>query len=143
LIGFAQPFLRNIALRFNETVSLTRLDRGDIVVVATIPSSQAISAIAPAGIRVPAARTASGWMLAASMAAPERAEFIEQAFCRRRFAITPEDSHRLGLELEQNRRQGFTVFEPPQFAGGLAIAVPVPFAGLSARAALAVSCPIA
>lgn len=143
LIGFAQPFLRDIALRFNETVSLTRLDRGDIVVVATIPSSQVISAFAPAGSRIPAARTASGWVLAAGMAASDRSSFIDQVLCRERRDATPEASQRLQLELAKIRCQGFTVFEPPQFAGGLAIAAPVPFVGRHAGAALAVSCPAA
>ncbi|MCP3440728.1 IclR family transcriptional regulator [Bradyrhizobium sp. CCGUVB14] len=141
LIELAQPFLRDIAERFDETVTLARLDRSEIVVVSSVPSSQVISASVPVGARYPIEGSASGWVLVADM--PEIAQLKIVEKIRSRTGSRWASNDELLRRLEEVRVRGFSLIEPPLFLGGLSIAAPILNVDGTACAALAVSCPTA
>jgi IclR family pca regulon transcriptional regulator len=143
LVDMAQPFLREIADRFDETVTLARLDQIDIVIISRIASTQMISANVPVGSRFPVEGSASGWALTAFLPEPLQADMLRRIRLARTAPAFVALSEQLVQEVGGIRRRGFSAMQGPLFAGGISLAAPVLNVDGQAIAAIALSCPAA
>lgn len=143
LVDMAQPFLREIADRFDETVTLARLDQVDIVVVSRIASTQMISANVPVGSRYPVEGSASGWVLTAFLPAAMQADMLRRIRLARTAPAFLTLIDQLVQDLGAIQRRGYSAMQGPLFAGGISLAAPVLNVDGHPSAAIALSCPSA
>jgi DNA-binding IclR family transcriptional regulator len=131
----AQPFMRTLHKRFNETVNLGVLNSGDVLYIDILESSRPFRMAATVGCRMRAHRTALGKALLAHL--PENSSG-EQA---RVSGISAAQRQALTRELALVRNRGFAVDEEQNEPGVACIGAPVFDATGGAIAAISVSGP--
>lgn len=122
---YAEPFLRDVANRFNESSSAAVLSGEDIVYVARIPGRHILSVALHVGTRLPAWCTSMGRVLLSDLPPAELRAFLGAA---RIVAHTPKSiTDPAGLEREIGRvaEQGFAIIDEELELGLRSIAVPV------------------
>jgi IclR family pca regulon transcriptional regulator len=122
---YAEPFLRDVAHRFNESSSAAILSGEDIVYVARVPGRHILSVALHVGTRLPAWCTSMGRVLLSDLPTPELRAFLKSA---RIVGHTPKSITGLAeLESEIGRvaQQGFAVIDEELEIGLRSIAVPI------------------
>jgi len=122
---YAEPFLRDVAHRFNESSSAAVLSGEDIVYVARIPGRHILSVALHVGTRLPAWCTSMGRVLLSDLPTPELRKFLKSA---RIIAHTPKSITSV-TELEGAigvvAQQGFALIDEELEIGLRSIAVPI------------------
>ncbi|MDB5555135.1 MAG: IclR family transcriptional regulator [Rhizobium sp.] len=122
---YAEPFLRDVAHRFNESSSAAVLSGEDIVYVARVPGRHILSVALHVGTRLPAWCTSMGRVLLSDLPTPELRAFLKSARIK---AHTPKSITRLEElenEIGQVAQQGFAVIDEELEIGLRSIAVPI------------------
>lgn len=122
---YAEPFLRDVAARFNESSSAAVLSGEDIVYVARIPGRHILSVALHVGTRLPAWCTSMGRVLLSDLPLAELRAFLASA---RIVAHTPKSLTGIAdLEREISRvaAEGFAIIDEELELGLRSIAVPV------------------
>jgi IclR family transcriptional regulator, KDG regulon repressor len=140
----AEPFLRGLAERTNETVHLVFLDRYEIVYIDKLETNQTSGGLKMAsriGSRNPAHSSAVGKVLLAHLPAGEFEEFVRLQGLPRRTEKTITDPLRFREHLKAVRGQGFALDEEENEKGIRCVAAPVYNAAGTPAAAISVSAP--
>jgi DNA-binding IclR family transcriptional regulator len=115
-LRIVQPHINDLSLRLDETIHFGRLDRGDIVYLATKESSQYLRPFSRVGRRLPAYSTAMGKSLLA-----ERIELgIDPHVPRQLTPLTPNtliDHEALIRDLKLSRARGYAIDDEENYAG--------------------------
>ncbi len=125
LWSYAEPFLRAVAARFNESSSAAVLSAEDIVYVARIPGRHILSVALHVGTRLPAWCTSMGRVLLSDLPPAELRAFLASA---KIVAHTPKsitDREELGREIGRVAVQGFAIIDEELELGLRSIAVPI------------------
>lgn len=122
---YAEPFLREVAGKFNESSSAAVLSGEDIVYVARIPGRHILSVALHVGTRLPAWCTSMGRVLLSDLPSADLRGFLASA---RIVAHTPKsitDPGTLEREIANVAGQGFAIIDEELELGLRSIAVPV------------------
>jgi len=122
---YAEPFLRDVAHRFNESSSAAVLSGEDIVYVARIPGRHILSVALHVGTRLPAWCTSMGRVLLSDLPTPQLRAFLKSA---RIIGHTPKSITSvtdLEREIGLVAKQGFAVIDEELEIGLRSIAVPI------------------
>jgi IclR family pca regulon transcriptional regulator len=122
---YAEPFLREVAGRFNESSSAAVLSGEDIVYVARIPGRHILSVALHVGTRLPAWCTSMGRVLLSDLTPTELRAFLASAGI---VAHTPKsitDPAELAREISRVAEQGYAIIDEELELGLRSIAVPV------------------
>jgi DNA-binding IclR family transcriptional regulator len=115
-LRIVQPHINDLSVQLDETIHFGRLDRGDIVYLATKESSKYLRPFSRVGRRLPAYSTAMGKSLLA-----ERLDTgIGTHLPRELTALTPRtivDPAALVADLEQTRERGHAIDDEENSAG--------------------------
>jgi IclR family pca regulon transcriptional regulator len=121
----AQPHLRDLVGRVDESCSMSVLDGTDVVYVAREPTRRIMTVAISIGTRFPAFATSMGRVLLAELPGEELEARLEAAALP---ALTPRtltDFGRLERELGRVRRQGWALVDQELEDGLRSIAAPV------------------
>lgn len=121
----AQDHLKDLHEKIGESVSLAKLDKDDIILVARWASRNIIAVNVRVGSRLPAVYMASGRVLIASLPESEQEAILTRAQLRQH---TPQSIVAVDLLRDELRRvgaQGFCVTRSQYFQGDLSIAAPI------------------
>lgn len=124
LIGFAQPYLQELATMSGETAHLAIRDGYEAIYLARVVSPQRVAAQTQVGMRVPLYCTATGKALVAFGGEDVVAEVMKG----KRVKVTPEtviDERALRKELEQTRERGYSVNIGQQHSETAGVAAPL------------------
>ncbi len=121
----AQPHLRDLVQRVNESSSMSVLDGQDIVYVAREPTRRIMTVVIFVGTRFPAHATSMGRVLLAGLPPAELDEFLASAELA---SLTPDtivDPGALREEIARVRARGWALVDQELEAGLRSIAAPV------------------
>ncbi|MFD7444417.1 IclR family transcriptional regulator C-terminal domain-containing protein [Streptomyces sp. NPDC059909] len=121
----AEPHLEQLAAEVHESCSLSILDGVDIVYVSRVSISRIIAISIGLGTRLPAHATSMGRVLLAGLPEREREEYLTHAQLTRLTDRTITAPDVLRAELEQVRKQGWTIVDQELERGLRSVAVPV------------------
>ena len=124
----AEPFLRDLAERTNETIHLVILDRNEIVYIDKVETDQNPSGLKMAsriGLRNPAHSSAVGKMILAHFSEDELRSFFKEKTLVRRTENTITDPIQLREHLKTVRKQGYAVDDEENEKGIRCVAAPV------------------
>ena len=140
----AEPFLRDLAERTQETVHLVFLDRNEIVYIDKVETDQNLSGLRMAskiGLRNPAHSCAVGKVLLSHFSEEELNQFIKQKGLQKRTENTLTDPVRLKEHLKSVQRQGYAIDDEENERGIRCVAAPVYNEEGKAVAAISISGP--
>ncbi|NNN16340.1 MAG: IclR family transcriptional regulator [Acidimicrobiaceae bacterium] len=135
----AKPYLIALAEATGETANMAILDGNEVVYVAQAPSKHSMRMFTEVGRRVHVHCTGVGKVMLAQLSQEQTLAIIQRTGLPAFTPATITDSSALLSQLEQIRRQGFSVDEGEQEVGVRCFAVPI--AGVPSRSALSVSGP--
>jgi IclR family pca regulon transcriptional regulator len=135
----AQPHLRDLTGRVNESCSMSVLDGGDVVYVAREPTRRIMTMAISIGTRFPAFATSMGRVLLAELSPAELRQRLEVTELAPLTSRTVTDVERLEKELARVRRQGWALVDQELEDGLRSIAAPVRDVAGGALAAVNVS----
>ena len=124
LIKISHPFLEKLGLKFGETNNLAVLDKGEVIYIDKVESSEALRMDLAIGRRVPAYCTALGKILLAGFSEEQLNQYVK----RTRFAKrTPNTLSKEGLkkQLVEIRERGFAIDDEELHLGIRCIAAPI------------------
>jgi IclR family pca regulon transcriptional regulator len=121
----AQPHLRDLVTRVQESASVTVLDGTDILYVARVPITRVMSVDITLGTRFPAYPTAMGRVLLAGLTEPERKRLLAARAPRALTPCTVTDPERLVRILRQVAADGHAVIDEELEEGLRSVAVPL------------------
>jgi IclR family pca regulon transcriptional regulator len=135
----AQPHLRELVGRVDESCSMSVLDGADVVYVAREPTRRIMTVAISIGTRFPAFATSMGRVLLAELPDGELVALVGSAPLPALTSRTLTDVQRLERELARVRRQGWALVDQELEDGLRSIAAPVRDASGRALAAVNVS----
>jgi DNA-binding IclR family transcriptional regulator len=138
----ALPLLDRLAGQCRETVNLGIRDAGDVLVLETVESPQAVRMSSKAGNRRSMHSTALGKVLLAGMAEKEALRLLRLKGMPRLTPHTLTTTAALLEELTRVRAQGFAIDDQENEMEGRCIAVPIRAPERGLIAALSVSGPV-
>lgn len=115
-LRIVQPHINDLSALLDETIHFGRLDRGDIVYLATKESSQYLRPFSRVGRRLPAFSTAMG----KSLLAERLGTGLEVPIPPQLTPLTPKtlvDRDALTRDLELTRRRGYAIDDEENYAG--------------------------
>ena len=121
----AQPHLRHLVGRVDESCSMSVLDGSDVVYVAREPTRRIMTVAISIGTRFPAHATSMGRVLLAALPEVERRGRLEGAPLPALTSRTTTDPEQLERELGRVRRQGWALVDQELEDGLRSIAAPV------------------
>jgi IclR family acetate operon transcriptional repressor len=136
---WARPHLADLVDTVGETANMAMLDGDAVVYVAQVPSRHSMRMFTEVGRRVAVHSTGVGKALLSQLPSEAVHELLTRVGMPVRTERTLTDPHRLAVELEQIRAQGFAVDDGEQEIGVRCIAVPV--VGAPTRTAISISGP--
>jgi len=141
----ARPFLKELVERLNETTNLAILDKGEIVYIDQIESTNIVivKMFARVGNKGPAHCTGSGKVLLAGLPDEEVVPLLERMRLERFTNSTLTDPAGLLAELRKIREQGFALDRGERDEGVCCVAAPVRNFERRVVAAVSVSAPVA
>jgi len=122
---FAEPFLREVAGKFNESSSAAVLSGEDIVYVARIPGRHILSVALHVGTRLPAWCTSMGRVLLSDLPPAELRGFLASAKIVAHTQKSIADPKKLECEIMRVAEQGFAIIDEELELGLRSIAVPI------------------
>jgi len=140
----AEPFLRDLAERTQETVHLVFLDRNEIVYIDKVETDQNLSGLRMAskiGLRNPAHSCAVGKVLLSHFSEEELNQFIKEKGLQKRTENTLTDPVRLKEHLKSVQRQGYAIDDEENEKGIRCVAAPIYNEAGRAVAAISISGP--
>ena len=124
----AEPFLRDLAERTNETIHLVILDRNEIVYIDKVETDRNPSGLKMAsriGLRNPAHSSAVGKMILANFSEEELQSFFKEKTLVRRTENTITDPILLREHLKTVRKQGYAIDDEENEKGIRCVAAPI------------------
>lgn len=121
----AQPVMRDVVNRLQESCSLSVLDGEDIVYVARVPTARVMTIGLSIGSRLPAYCSSMGRVLLAGLPPAELAAFYDRVRIEKRTPRTVATMVALKEAVEVARRQGWALVDQELEMGLRSIAVPV------------------
>ncbi len=115
-LRIVQPHINDLSVKLDETIHFGRLDRGDIVYLATKESSQYLRPFSRVGRRLPAFSTAMG----KSLLAERLGQGLDAHLPREFTPLTPNtivDYDALVRDLELTRERGYAIDDEENYAG--------------------------
>jgi DNA-binding IclR family transcriptional regulator len=139
----AAPFLQELLEQCNETVNLAVLDRGEVVYIDQLESTNIVivKMFARVGNRGPAYCTGSGKVLLAGLTREEFNRYLSQTNLQRFTTDTITDPIMLSKEIERVRKDGYALDLGERDEGVRCIAAPIKNQEDRVIAALSVSGP--
>lgn len=139
----ARPFMHELLDRYNETVNLAILDRGDVVYIDQLESNNIVIVrmFARVGNRGPAYCTGSGKVLLAGLNQEEFSRYLKNVTLRGFTDDTITDPIRLAREMEKVRENGYALDLGERDEGVGCVAAPIKNREGRVVAALSVSGP--
>ncbi|NGO53081.1 IclR family transcriptional regulator domain-containing protein [Allomesorhizobium camelthorni] len=125
LWSYAEPFMREVALRLNESSSAAVLSGEDVVYVARVPGRHILSVALHVGTRLPAWCTSMGRVLLSDLPAPQLRELLESAKIERNTPKSITDRTALAAEITKAAQAGFAIVDEELEIGLRSIAVPI------------------
>lgn len=135
----AQPHLRDLVGRVNESSSVSVLDGPDVVYVAREPTRRIMTVHISVGTRFPAYATSMGRVLLAGLHEAALAEFLASAQLVALTDRTLTDLDALTAEIARTRERGWALVDQELEAGLRSLAVPLRDVHGVVRAAINVS----
>ena len=142
LLREAQPVMERLAGSCRETLNLGILDAGEVVVVSTIESPQAIRMSSKIGNRRQLHSTALGKVLLSGLPDKELQRLIRLKGLPRLTPYTLVTKQALLAEVAQVRKEGFARDNEENEPGGCCIGAPILGPGGRVIAALSISAPV-
>ena len=142
LVRVAHPVMERLVESCRETVNLGVLDGGEVMVISTIESPQAIRMTSKIGNRRYLHATALGKVLLSGMPEKEVQRLIRIHGLRRLTPNTLTTRKQLAEELDHVRSEGCALDNEENEPGGRCIAAPIVAKGGRIAAALSISAPI-
>jgi IclR family pca regulon transcriptional regulator len=121
----AQPHLRELVGRVNESSSVSVLDGGDIVYVAREPTQRIMTVAISVGTRFPAYATSMGRVLLADLSDAQLVAALSRADRKKLTSKTLTGEGELRGELEHVRHQGFAIVDQELEGGLRSVAAPI------------------
>ncbi|MFK5634113.1 MULTISPECIES: IclR family transcriptional regulator C-terminal domain-containing protein [unclassified Ornithinimicrobium] len=125
LSEIAQPHLKELSARLQESTSVSVLDGPDILYVVRVPTHRIMTMPIPVGTRFPAHATSMGRVLMAHLPAPELDEHLAGGPLEQLTPYTVTDVQELRAELARVREQGYALADQQLALGLRSVAVPV------------------
>jgi IclR family pca regulon transcriptional regulator len=125
LWAYAEPFMREVSSRLNESCSAAVLSGEDVVYVARVPGRNILSVALHVGTRLPAWCTSMGRVLLSDLPPPQLREFLAGAKIERRTAKSIVNRSALKAEIEKAGASGFALVDEELEIGLRSIAVPI------------------
>lgn len=125
LCRIAEPYLRELSLKLDETVNMAVLDGTEILYVARFKTEQILAEDLRIGSRLPAYCTSMGKALLAHLPEDELQRLIERTRFARLTHNTPGSPQALAAELQRVRESGFAVNDEELAVGLRSVAAPV------------------
>ncbi|WP_067062150.1 IclR family transcriptional regulator domain-containing protein [Roseateles chitosanitabidus] len=122
---FAEPLVLQLSSDLKESSSISVLDGGDIVFVVRIPARKVMTTTLGIGSRLPAWSTAMGRVLLAALPPEERDALIDRAELTPYTPRTVRTREDLRAQVEQARRQHWSLVDQELEDGVVSIAVPI------------------
>lgn len=141
LRAVAQPFMQQLSLQCRETVNLGMLDGGEVVVIATIESSQSIRMTSKVGNRRHLHTTALGKILISGLDEKEIRRLVQLRGLPRCTSKSITTLKALTNEVKAAKRQGFALDNQENESDGRCMAAPIFGPDGAIIAALSVSGP--
>jgi len=121
----AQPHLRDLVGRVEESCSMSVLDAGDIVYVAREPTRRIMTVAISIGTRFPAYATSTGRVLLGGLPEPELRTLLAQAPPQPLTPHTLTDPDQLIKTIQEVRQRGWALVDQELEDGLRSIAAPV------------------
>lgn len=125
LPGVAEPHLKDLAARLNETTALCVLDGADVVYVVCVPSPRLLSVSITVGTRFPAWATSMGRVLLGGLPEPELQQYLETVQLHRYTQRSVSSIEQLRAEVDAARDRGWSMVSEELEEGLRGVAVPV------------------
>ena len=125
LPDIAQPHLRELVQRVDESSSVSILDGTEIAYVAREPTRRIMTVAIAVGTRFPAYATSMGRVLLAGLSDAELDSYLDRVGLRPLTAGTVTDAGALRAEVLRTRRQGWALVDQELEDGLRSIAVPI------------------
>lgn len=122
---YAEPFLREVSSRLNESCSAAVLSGEDVVYVARVPGRHILSVALHVGTRLPAWCTSMGRVLLSDLPPPQLKEFLASATIERKTEKSITDRKKLAAEIGKVAQAGFAIVDEELEIGLRSIAVPI------------------
>ncbi|KEA64118.1 Transcriptional regulator, IclR family [Marinobacterium lacunae] len=139
LVDKARPYLLNLSKETEGSVSLSVLDRGEVVFLSRLLSRNMLETDITIGSRLPAYCTSPGLAMLSHLGEEQAREMIE-AYPRK--AYTPHTIYELDkilARLPVFRQQGYALTEEEYYLSDLSISAPILDAAGQPRAAVSIS----
>lgn len=137
----AEPILRSLAHRFNETCYLATRERDQIVFREKVDCDRTIRYVIELGQSSPLHAGAGGRAILAGMLPAESDAIIASSQLKAITAATITDAGELRRQVSEDRRRGFSISTGERVVGGSAIAAPYYRAGGSCQGSIVFTCP--
>lgn len=121
----ALPFMQRLHAQFNETVNLGILDRGEVLYIEMLESSQPFRMAAAVGSRSPWHSTALGKAIAAHLSEEELRPLLQTERLVKLTDRTITDREQVRRVLEKVRCRGYAVDEGETEPGAACIGAPI------------------
>ena len=125
LCDLAQPFMKNIVDKIDESCGLAVLDDTDVVYIARIPPSHVYTIPVQVGMRMPAFINAMGQVLLAEFNDEELDVFFQKANLSKLTKYTDTDPSSIRATLRRVKEQGYAMPVDQVYEGRVSLAVPI------------------
>ena len=122
---YAEPFLREVAVKLDESCSAAVLSGEDVVYVARVAGRRILSVALHVGTRLPAYCTSMGRVLLSGLAPQELENFLDRAAITKRTAKTNVDRAAIAEAVREAGAAGYAIVDEELELGLRSIAVPI------------------
>lgn len=125
LTDLAQPFMKSIVDKIDESCSISVLDGTEVVYIARIPPSHVYTIPLQVGMRMPAFINAMGQVLLADLSEQELDNYFQKAEFHKLTKYTDIDPKSIRENLKKIKKQGYAMPVDQVYEGRLSLAVPI------------------
>jgi IclR family transcriptional regulator, pca regulon regulatory protein len=122
---FAEPFMREVSHKLNESCSAAILSEEDVVYVARVAGARIVSVGLHVGTRLPAYCTSMGRVLLSDLPDAELQPFLRRSSITANTKKTITDRQQLAAAIRKARENGFAIVDEELEMGLRSIAVPI------------------
>lgn len=121
----AQPFMKSIVDKIDESCGLAVLDNTDVVYIARVPPTHVYTIPVQVGMRMPAFINAMGQVLLAELSDTELDALFQIADLKKLTKYTDIDPLSIRATLKRVREQGYAMPIDQVYEGRVSLAVPI------------------